>query len=348
MKKNIYPILLMISLILLIFVVTNSTACTDIRLNYHDQYVVGHNFDWPVKYAYIVVNPAHIQRQSFPFKNNTSSIHWISKYGSITVDLANRNKQVNTKSIVSGINQYGLSASILWLDEAKYPKAPKHPVIGTSDWVQYFLDNAKTVAEAITLAHKIAVQSTNYQGNIVLVHLIIHDVTGHSAVMEYIDGHLKIYEGNDLPIPLLTNDPYKESLLSLKKYKNFGGSLPLPGGHYSPMRFVLGAYFLKTLPTITSNQQAVAYTFDALGYLSQPPGSSWLTGWSIVYDLSNKMVYYRDVDNQQIRWISLNDFDFSTGNSLKALLLNDFLSGNVKKYFHVIHTNNKKKSPSEH
>lgn len=99
---------------------------------------------------------------------------------------------------------------------------------------------------------------------------------------------------------------------------------------------MLAANFLKTLSSINSIQQAIANTFDALGYLSQPPGTSWQTGWSVVYDLSNKTLYYRDVDNQQIRFIHLNDFDFSNGQPIKILFMNNDLNGNMQKYFHIL------------
>lgn len=232
-SKHIYfSIFFVISMTLSLGII-NTNACTNIRLSYLNQYVVGHNFDWPIKYAYIVINPAGIKRQSVNLKNNGMPLQWVSKYGSVTINAVDKNKHVDTTTSPSGINQYGLSASILWLDDAKYPEITKQPVIGTAEWPQYFLDNSKTVAEAIKLAQKIDVEPTIYQGKQILVHLIIHDAAGNSAVMEYINGKLEIYQGNDFPIPVLTNDFYKKSIQSLKQYKNFGGNLSLPGGHYS-------------------------------------------------------------------------------------------------------------------
>lgn len=326
-------------IMLLSFVVIPTNACTNIKLNYQNQYVIGHNFDWPVKYSFIVINPAHSKHQSINFmnlKNNQTPLQWVSKYGSVTIDFVDKNNKLDTNSVLSGINQYGLSASILWLDDTKYPEASKKPVIGTSTWVQYILDNAKTVAEAIEVSKKVDVQPTNYQGHPVLVHLVVHDALGHSAVMEYTNGNLKIYQGKALSVPVLTNHLYPDSIQSLQKYKNFGSDVSLPGGHYSATRFVLASYFLKKLPPITSNQQAIANTFVALGYLSQPPGSSWLTGWSVVYDLENKTLYYRDVDNQQIRFIHLKDFNFASKQPVKILLMNNHFNGDVKNDFQVM------------
>lgn len=338
-SKQIFVSFFIVSIVS-IFGITNTNACTDIQLNYKNQYIIGHNFDWPAKDAYFVINPAGIKRQSVNLVNSTTpALQWVSKYGSVIIDLADKNKQVSTTG-VTGINQYGLNASILWLDDAKYPTITKKPVIGTSQWVQYFLDNAKTVAEAILLSKKIDIESTNYQDHPALVHLIIHDAAGNSAVMEYINGKLVIHEGKDFPVPVLTNDPYSDSIDSIKKYKNFGEDVSLPGGHYSPTRFVLATYFIKTLPPITSNQQAIANAFVALGYVSQPPGTNWLTGWSIVYDLSNKIIYYRDVDNQQIRTINLSDFNFSKDEPVKVLFLNNSYSGDMKNYFKIINANN--------
>lgn len=321
-------------LIIFYFSSVNANACTNITLHYNNQSIVGQNFDWPNKYAYLLINPAGVKRESTDVKNKGMPLQWVSKYGSATIVYADKNKQVDKTAVLGGINQYGLSGSILWLDTAQYSKRIKKPELGTTQWVQYFLDNAKTVAESIKLAQRIDIEPTIYHGKPVLVHLIVHDAAGNSAVMENINGKLVIYQGKNLPLPILTNDFYQESIQSLKQYKNFGGNLPLPGGHHSKSRFILAAYFLQTLPTTQSSQQAIANTFDALGYLSQPPGSSWQTGWSAVYDLSNKVLYYRDVDNQQIRFVRLNDFDLSAGQAAKLLFMNNNFSGNVKKYFH--------------
>lgn len=321
---------------------TSANACTEIKLNYKNHYMVGQNFDWGDKYAFIAINPAGIQRQSTDLKNNGKPLQWVSKYGSATLDMANQHKHIDTNAVPGGMNQYGLVASVLWLEHSQFPQKISKPELGSAQWVQYLLDNARTVAEAIQLTQNIEIEPTLYRpGQKTLVHLFVHDAAGNSAVMEYLNGKLTLYQGKNLPVPVLANNRYENSITSLKQYKNFGGHLPLPAGYLTRTRFVLAANLLQTLPKPTSDQQAIAFTFNALGYLIEPPVSTTPTVWSVVYDLSNKTLYYRNIDNAQIRFMHLRDFNFSKGQPTKALLLNNNLSGNVEKYFRILSAHGK-------
>lgn len=319
---------------------TNSQvhACTEIELHYGPNYMVGKNLDWYSKYAYLVINPVGIRRQALDLTQGLKPLSWIAKYGSVTEDLTDKNNQVDMNVVTGGMNQFGLSGSVLWLEDSAYPKIINKPALSTGQWIQYLLDNAKNVSEAIQLSKNIDISPSLYQGAKILTHLYIHDAGGNSAILEYHQGKLVIYQGKNLPIPALANNPYEKSVQSIKQYKYFGGNLPLPGGDNSATRFVNATAFINNLPTITSREQAIAYTFNALGYLIEIPGGDSPTVWSVVFDLSDKTLYYRDIDNPNIRYINLNDTNLSQGQSTKVLLLNNTLSGNIAKYFHVLNT----------
>lgn len=315
------------------FTVPIADACTEFKLSYNRQSFIAHNFDWVNPHAFIVINPVGIKRHSGSIDSHFKSLEWVSKYGSATVNLAGPDHQVIRQAVISGLNQLGLSASILWLENSGYPSAPAQLVLSTSQWVQYFLDNAKTVAEAIDLARHVEVEPTIFHGQKIAVHLMLHDSSGDSAVMEYLDGKLKIYHQKDLPVPVLTNTPYLESIELLKQYQGFGGDAPLPGGYFTKARFVLAANFLKSLPTPHSNQQAVASAFIGLGYLIEIPGSSDPTVWSTVYDLSNRVLYYRTIDNPQIRLVHLDHFNLAKGQPVKIMSINNDFIGDVENHF---------------
>ncbi len=326
MKKILLKYVLVFTAIVIFFIVPMADACTEFKLSYNGQAVIGHNFDWNNPYAFIVINPAGIKRHS-------SSMEWASKYGSATVNLAGPNHQVIPQAVISGLNQFGLSASILWLKSSSYPAASAQPILSTSQWVQYFLDNAKTVFEAIELAHHVEVEPTLFHQQKITVHLIIHDASGDSAVMEYLNGKLNIYHQNDFPVPVLTNTPYLESTQLLKHYQGLGGDAPLPGGYFTKARFVLAANFLKNLPTPHSTQQAVASAFNGLGYLIEIPGSSDPTVWSTVFDLTNRILYYRTIDNSQIRLVHLGHFNLSKGQPVRIMSINNDFIGDVENHF---------------
>lgn len=336
-KNTIKHVFVVLTLIVFNFFVQANiaSACTEMMLNYKNQYVVGRNFDWPVSFkrAFLVINPVGIQRQSNDMNIHDKQLAWTSKYGSITVDLGKSDQVVLPKAVMSGMNQYGLTASVLWLQESMYPNVTNEPALTTGLWVQYFLDNAKTVKEAIQLSSNIKIEPTIFSGRKILLHLIMQDATGDTAVLDYINGKLRISHGGNLPISALTNNSYSESIQFLKQYQNFGGQLPLPGGYGSKERFVRAACFIKRLSPLTSIQQSIAYVFAGLGDTAAAPGTETPTIWSAVFDLSNKILYYRDIDNPNIRFVKLSDFNLANNESVKVLPLNNTLTGNLSTYF---------------
>ena len=320
--------------LLFAFASQNTTACTELAVNYKNQIIVGRNFDWPNKYAFLVVNPKGIKRETRNLHIDGKQLEWTSKYGSITFNIADpKTKKLVIDAVMGGMNQRGLTASILWLQKATYPKMPIKPAIATGLWVQYFLDNAKTVKQAIKLASKVEVEASAFRGKKMRLHLFMHDATGDSAVMEYTRGKLKIYHDKNLPIDVLTNDTYHQSLHYLKEYKGFGGELPLPGGYTSKARFVRAATFLKQKQKFSSTSEAVAYVFDALRRVSEARGTPWPTVWSVTYNLSRKIIYFRNIDNPNIRFVKLKQINFARRQKQKAQTINNSLSGNVGAHF---------------
>jgi len=326
----------LLALVVLNFIAaSNVFSCTEIMLNYNNQYVTGRNFDWPVnfKYAFIAINPMGIHRQSNDSNVQDKQLSWTAKYGSITIDLAKGKDIALPKAVMSGMNQYGLSAAVLWLKESSYPAHPTQPTLATGLWAQYFLDNAKTVKEAIQLANSLNIEPTVFDGKKILLHLILHDATGDSAVMDYTQGKLHISHGKSLPIPALTNNSYNESMQNVKQYQGFGGKLPLPGGYETKERFVRAACFIKRLSPATSLQQTIAYTFAGLADTAAAPGTESPTVWSVVFDLKNKILYYRDIDNANIRSVNLMNFNLNQDQPMKVLILNNDLNGSLNNLF---------------
>ena len=317
-------------IVLNLLCINQGIACSEIVLNYQNQPIIARNFDWPTKYSFVVINPRGIVN-----RNNLSyggkHLEWVSHYGSATMNLVDKNGRVLVAAVMGGFNEYGFAASHLWLDKSVYSQNPSKPTIGSGLWVKYLLDNVKTVDEAIKLTDKADVVLMDFNGKQVTVHLFIHDASGDSAIMEYLKGKLVIHHNKHLSV--LTNDVYAEAMQNLNQYKNFGGQLPLLGGYESAERFVNAALFIKKINDFASKEQAVAYGFEALGYVAEPPNTPTPTVWSSVIDCVNKVLYFRDIDNQQIRYLNLNHFDLSKGQKIKILSINNNLSGDVEKAF---------------
>jgi penicillin V acylase-like amidase (Ntn superfamily) len=310
-------------------------ACTEMLMHHNDQYVVGRNFDWPQTESFFMVNPIGEKHLITDFKGKGKALNWTSKYGSVSINYAEKHKPI-LNAVMGGINQKGLVASILWLNNGKYPQAKTKPVVTSAMWVQYLLDNASTVKQAIALTKKISIQPTIFHGHKATLHLFVADAKGHVAIMEYVHGKLIVDQGKHLSTPVFANNTYAKSLACLKKYKNFGGQLTLPGGYASNARFVRAASFLKRMPKPNSLNQAIAFEFNALADTAEAVGTANATGWSVVYDLAHQKIYYRDVNNPNIRTLSLMQFNFSKDQPIKTLALNNHLSGNVASHFYIL------------
>lgn len=334
MNNMYYKIFKKTSLIFLSFLVLIFTqiinACTTIKLQEGNNVLVGRNFDWPNKYGFLVINPIGTFHEEKELTKNNRPLSWSSQYGNVTFDLATKNGKPLTQAVAGGMNQYGLVASILWLSHTQYPEKVEKTDLYSGLWAQYILDNSKTVSDAIRIMSHIQIQPTLFDGKKILVHLMVTDPEGHSAIFEYINGKLHIFTGKNAPIDVLTNTIYPHALEMLQHYKNFGGSEPLPSGYYTRARFVLAANFLRLLPKNVSLQQAIALNFEALGYLIELPGTESPTMWSVVYNLKNKTLYYRDIDNQNIRYLKLDDINFSNKKiDYEPFLINNQLVGNI-------------------
>lgn len=323
-------------------------ACTGVSVHYKNQYFVGKNHDWVNKEAAIVINPRGMANHAPRFMRKDKQLVWAAKYGSVTVNLVENNRVIPGAMV--GMNEKGLSVLTLWQTNAKYPTKPTKPVVSTELLAKYFLDNAATVTEAIQLANTIdAEPSTLPDVNAVKiaktigidrktlgdinVHLFFQDVKGNAATIDYLNEKLVIHSGKSISILAIANDPYNDSLEYVKQFKEFGGKLDLPGEFDSLPRFARAAYALKVMPQIDSKQQAISFSFNALAY-SQNPAPN--TQWTAVFDLSDKTLYLRSIDNQQIRIVRFNKFDISEGQPIRFLSINNDLSGYVENEFKTL------------
>lgn len=239
----------------------------------------------------ILQNPAGGWNKSTNSAPQKNPAKWLVKYASVTFDMLQKNGLPNKSAVVDGMNSAGLQAAILELDATQYPQPSNKPTVASAMWVPYFLDQANSVKDAIVLAKKINVVPTIYNGLPVPLHLMLNDASGHSAVLEYVHGKLKIYTGKKLPLAVLTNTIYPKVL---KEYSSEQKSSSLPAGYHSVARFVRAGYLLKTTKPQNSNQ-----AFEILQAVSEPKDSDDPTQWSVVFNLSKRIAYFRKVSGQE-------------------------------------------------
>lgn len=264
---------------------------------------------------------------------------WTSKFGSV---IATAFDIIS----VDGINEAGLAGHVLWLAESTYSTPDDtRTELSQAIWLQYFLDNFATVAEAVAWIAETDVQVVQMAdptgGDPPTIHLALDDATGDSAIIEYVDGQPKVYHSKDFRV--MTNSPtYDQQLELVKNFEGLGGTEPLPGSTLASDRFARATYYAGRLPTPSSQVEAIASMFSVIRNAAQPfripdPGKpdASQTIWQVVLDLTNKRYVYESTTRPNIVWVDLADLDFSEGSpQLKLDLISELaieggIAGNV-------------------
>ncbi|KAA8960870.1 linear amide C-N hydrolase [Mycobacterium sp.] len=242
------------------------------------------------------------------------SLSWTARYGSLVAaayDLMS----------VDGLNESGLSGHILWLAESDYgTRDPSRPALSVAVWLQYFLDNFATVAEAVAWITDTGVQVVPLAdpgtGEIPAVHLALDDATGDSAIVEYLDGTPTVW--HDRSYRVMTNSPpYHDQLELLARIEGFGGDQPLPGSTLASDRFARASYYLSRLPKPDNPVAAIAGMLSVIRNAAQPfripdPGKpdASQTIWQTVADLTNKRYVFSSTTRPNIVWADLAGLEF--------------------------------------
>ncbi|MGW5525003.1 linear amide C-N hydrolase [Gordonia sp. NPDC003950] len=266
-------------------------------------------------------------------------LKWTSKYGSVIAG-------VYDILSTDGVNEKGLAGHILWLAESEYGTPdPNRPQLAMSVWLQYYLDNFATVAEAVRWTQdndpQVIPMADPTGGSNPAIHLALDDATGDSAIFEYIDGKLDVYHSRDYWV--MTNSPtYDKQLELVKKFEGLGGSEALPGTCDAADRFARASYYVNHQPQPTSRLQATAAMGSIIRNAAQPfrtadPGKpdASQTLWQVVIDLTNPRYIFESTTRPNTVWVDLKDLDFSEGSGdakldlVNGLEVEQGLSGNV-------------------
>ena len=254
----------------------NGFTCTTFVLKNDSSLLFGRNLDWVSEGGIIVVNKRGIQKEAL-ISPPEKPAKWISKYGSVTFN------QFGKEFPFGGINEKGLVVELM-LVNGNYPPLQGKSAVNELQWVQYQLDNSKSIREVIESTQKIGIQQINQH-----LHFLICDSLGNSAVIEFSSKGILTYKGTDLPTPVLENDLY---LKSVKKHsKN------------QTCRFGTALKMVNSFET-QNNSKAVEYSFNILNKVK-------ISGtWSIVYDIKNMQIHFKTGSNQEIRKVQIKSFNF--------------------------------------
>ena len=315
-------------------------ACTGISMFSADgSYFQARTIEWAgtnLNSMYVVV-PRNFSQTSFTPKGQ-NGMTFKSKYGYI--GLAVHEKEF----IAEGLNEAGLSAGLFYFPNygsyQLYDEKYNSITIADLQLVSWILSQFATIDEVKANINKVRVVSLmGGDGSEEAIHWRIGDKSGKQIVLEIENGVPHIY---DNPIGVLTNAPgFQWHLSNLSNYINLtpvnppahkmadfmvnpighgNGFLGLPGDFTPPSRFVRAAFFKSTAPMLPTARQTMLQCFHILNNFDIPIGMNFpkneipdlpsATQWTSVIDLTNKVVYYKTFDNNNIRMIDLKDIDF--------------------------------------
>lgn len=293
---------------------TPADACT--RLVYtalDNQIITARSMDWSVDIGTnLWIFPRGMQRTGQP---GTNSLNWTSQYGSVIASAYD-------VSTADGLNEAGLSASVLWLEGSAYPKdSESKPGLSIAAWAQYVLDNFATVNEVVAAmesgAFTVFTAKVPGQDRLADLHLAVSDPTGDSAIFEYIDGKLVVHHGKQYPV--MTNAPAFDQQLALNTYwQQIGGLVMLPGTNRASDRFARAAFYVQSTRKSADMVESLAAAFSIIRNVSVPFGIATpdqpnlsSTRWRTVADQKRLIYFFESALTPNAFWVDFKKIDFS-------------------------------------
>jgi choloylglycine hydrolase len=302
---------------MLLGLATGADACTRaVYLGPDARVLTGRTFDWKDP----IVSNLWVLPRGMPRAGAAGprSVEWTSRYGSLIVS----GYDIST---VDGMNEAGLVANLLWLVDATYPEDDgETPRISVSIWAQYFLDQFATVDEAVAHLRETPIDAATGEvpgrpGALTTVHLSLSDATGDSAILEWIDGELRIHHSRDYRV--MTNEPRYEEQLAITQYWNRIDPLDfLPGTNRAADRFVRARFYIDAVTQSDDPRVAAAGVFSVIRNASVPYGISVAdapnlstTRWRVVADQKDRLFYVESALSPNVFWVELGELDFAEG-----------------------------------
>ena len=275
--------------------------CTTFVVDGEGGPLFGRNYDFEFGDAMLVVNPRGLAKTSAtePAAGQQPAT-WTARFGSLTFN------QYGVGFPTGGVNERGVVVELLWLAGARYPDADARPTVSTLEFIQYLLDQAATLDEALRAAADVRIRGATP------LHFLVSDREGRTATIEFLEGRLVVHRGATLPVRVLTNDRYDRSVEALEQQRAASDRPSPPGDASSLSRFMRAAALLQ--PS-APGQRSAADAFAVLDAVAQKGA----THWQIVYELRPGIVRYRTAANRDLRSIDFTRIDYSCRAGVRLL-----------------------------
>jgi len=295
-------------------------VCTRVLWNSNDLAVLtGRSMDWPESTEPLIVAfPAGRRRDGGALAGvdvvPRNPLRWTSRYATLVTS-------VYGLGGIDGFNEKGLAGHGLYLQSTDFGvRNPAEPGVHAGMWLQYLLDQAATVSEALALMDGLDVVMVGAHGHDATIHLALEDASGDSAIIEFDHGTPVVHHGRQYT--LMTNDPTYDEQLALLAEQDFSQpsrDMPLPGNVNAVDRFQRAAYYSALLPEPRDERQAVAGVLAIMRNVSVPFGAPYgefgvyNTEYRTVCDLTNRVYFFELTTSPNTIWVSFDDLTLDDG-----------------------------------
>lgn len=282
--------------------------CTSFVFKDKGTILFGSNYDNSIWPGFLFVNRKGVQKTGWEPATDGSVARWTAKYGSVTFSVA------GLQLAWAGMNEAGLVMSTM-LAETKNPPPDERPPLRSSMWMQYMLDTCATVDDLVAADKNVRISQTED-------HYLVADATGEVAAVEFPDGRMVVHRGKNLPYKALANQSYAEAAGAIKKGKTDGLR---PYDSIARMSRIAGRQKKFGSP---GKHPTVDMAFETLADVGIKA-----TQWSIVFDVTSRVVHFRSSRNKKRRSVDLGKLDFDCGQPTGMLDVHAPLKGEISAAF---------------
>ncbi|MBN1416592.1 MAG: linear amide C-N hydrolase [Bacteroidales bacterium] len=298
----------------------SNRGCATFLLSKNDTLLVCHNLDDYIEVpGAVFINKRGVRKENIGWADFTClcakrksdpRLEWISSYGSVTYNTWGKD------FIDGGVNEKGLYIGEMTLLGTTYTQSDK-PKFHHHFFMQYVLDNFTTVHEVLENITHVGINGHCQW------HYFVADKSGNTAVIEFINNIMTVYEGNNMPVQVLCNRAYEKELKMMPEEDSIYNQMLENDFSEKDLRFMLASKKINDYDE-DSGAPLVEYAFSILKQMDMGNNK-----WSVVYDLKNLNMYFRTRKGQHIKYIDFAAFDYSCSAPVKVFDINTDTSGNV-------------------
>lgn len=274
-----------------------ASACTVFTIDEGQDLLLAKNFDWPLGIGFVIYNPAG-QTKTAPGSQCAQPLRWEARYASITLN------HLGKELALGGLNSAGLvveeaSAPVGMSDEGE------EPALNELQFVQYLLDSFKSVEEVLAALPSIPVRRLLFR-----LHYYLADAYGQQAILEFDGNKMSVYKDNSLPIPVLSNNRYTNTLryVQLRPQNSYLHRNGSQERFYRVMQLLERTKGRVTKPELRA--------FSILDSVRQKD-----TRWQVVYGPRTKNIQVRSDGSKRTYSFHLSDTIFAQSGSCRYLAL---------------------------